>query len=367
MKTLKYLISVIIFLFANTAFVFSDITASVPTNLIATIAAASSFSTINENTAESSELIQNITSEAIDTEQVLEAVQEGAEIFGQQNDDEALAAFASEDTATLTVIGGEENVFASRRDLEPNLDTIVYDTGVMILTNEADSSSDIATNYNDDSSNTVFDATPGAQTARIIIYVDFKRNVLFGEIESTVTLENNLGAGRKVLSTLAKGGAADISNLDFGKPIDKELTKTLDTGTGALMPDVDAPYSYYDKGGPDNPPNPTAEDGKHSITSIVRADGTPALFEYGIDDENERKAFQKQYSHGTGGEKDILIGARFFTPGEGTFGTSTASFEASHGSGAAGTSAANYIGADGDRKVVRYSATATTTATNIKD
>ena len=150
MKTLKYLISVIIFLFANTAFVFSDITASVPTNLIATIAAASSFSTINENTAESSELIQNITNEVIDTEQVLEAVQEGAEIFGQQNDDEALAAFASEDTVTLAMIGGEENVFASRRDLEPNLDTIVYDTGVMILTNEAESGSAIANNYNDD-------------------------------------------------------------------------------------------------------------------------------------------------------------------------------------------------------------------------
>ena len=30
-------------------------------------------------------------------------------------------------------------------------------------------------------------------------------------------------------------------------------------------------------------------------------------------------------------ERNVLIGARFFTPGEGTFGTSTASFEASHG------------------------------------
>ena len=361
MKTLKYLISVIIFLFANTAFVFSDITASAPTNLIATIAAASSFSTINESTAESSELVQNITNEVIDTEQVLEAVQEGAEIFGQQNDDEALAAFASEDTATLTVIGGEENVFAGRRDLEPNLDTIVYDTGVMILTNEADSGSDIANNYNDDSSNTIFDATPGAQTARIKIYVDFKRNVLFGEIESTVTLENDLGAGRKVLSTLAKGGAKVITNEDFSEPIDGELTKTLDTGTGALMPDDDAPYAYYDLGGG----NPTGENGKHSITSIVRADGTPASFEFGVDDENERKAFQKQYSHGTGGEKDILIGARFFTPGEANFGTSTASFEASFGGPDA--DAADYIGADGDRKVVRYSATVSTTATNIKD
>jgi len=360
MKTLKYLISIIIFLFANTAFVFSDITASAPTNLIATIAAASSFSTINENTAESSELVQNITSEAIDTEQVLEAVQEGAEIFGQQNDDEALATFASEDTATLTVIGGEENVFASRRDLEPNLDTIVYDTGVMILTNEATSGSDIATNYNNDSSNTIFDATSGAQTARIKIYVDFKRNVLFGEIESTVTLQGGSG-----MTTLAKGGAKDISTLNFGEPIDGELTKTLDTGTGALMPDADAPFAYYDLG----EGNPTAKDGKHSITSIVRANGTPASFEFGYDDENERKAFQKEYSHDStsGGEGNVLIGARFKTPGEGTFGTSTASFEASHGSGAANTSAADYIGADGDRKVVRYSATVNTTATNVKD
>jgi len=364
MKTLKYLISVIIFLFANTAFVFSDITASVPTNLIATIAAASSFSTINESTAESSELVQNITSEVIDTEQVLEAVQEGAEIFGQQNDDEALAAFASEDTATLTVIGGEENVFASRRDLEPNLDTIVYDTGVMILTNEADSGSDIATNYNDDSSNRIFDDTLGAQTARIIIYVDFNRNVLFGEIESTVTLQGGSG-----MTTLAKGGAADISNLDFGEPIDKELTKTLVTSTGEIGTGENDPLPYYDLGGPGNPPTPTAEGGKHSITSIVRADGTPALFEFGEDDENERKAFQKEYSHGSGGKENVLIGARFKTPGEGTFGTSTASFEASHGSGAAGTSAANYIGTTegNDRKVVRYSATASTTATNIKD
>jgi hypothetical protein len=205
----------------------------------------------------------------------------------------------------------------------------------------------------DDSSNTIFDATPGAQTARIKIYVDFKRNVLFGEIESTVTLQGGSG-----MTTLAKGGAKVISPDTL--PLDGELTKTLDTGTGALMSDDDAPYAYYDKGGPDNPPNPTAEDGKHSITSIVRADGTPALFEYGIDDENERKAFQKQYSHAADGAKDILIGARFFTPGEGTFGTSTASFEASHG--AHDDEPEDFIAG-----VVRYSATATTTATNIKD
>jgi hypothetical protein len=345
MKTLKYLISVIIFLFANTAFVFSDITASAPTNLIATIAAASSFSTINENTAESSELVQNITSEVIDTEQVLEAVQEGAETFGQQNDDEALAAFASEDTVTLAVIGGEENVYASRRDLEPNLDTIVYDTGVMILTNEVDSGSAIADYYNDDSSNRIFDATPGAQTARIIIYVDFKRNVLFGEIESTVTLQ-----GKSGMTTLAKGGAADISNLDFSEPIDKELTKTLVTSganAGTIGVGNDDPWPWKNK---------------HSITSLVKVvDETATQPEFY---PNERIPAQTEYSHlnvdSTDAKGNVLIGARFFTPGEGTFGTSTASFEASHG-------AHNASATDYTEGVVRYSATATTTATNIKD
>ena len=347
MKTLKYLISVIIFLFANTAFVFSDITASVPTNLIATIAAASSFSTINENTAESSELIQNITNEVIDTEQVLEAVQEGAEIFGQQNDDEALAAFASEDTVTLAMIGGEENVFASRRDLEPNLDTIVYDTGVMILTNEADSGSDIANNYNDDSSNRIFDATPGAQTARIKIYVDFKRNVMFGEIESTVTLLNkNDGLP---MTTLAKGGAKVISPDTL--PLDGELTKTLVTSTGKIgIGETDDPWAWYESGEFD------VGNGKHSITSFIREDGEPARFF----DEDERLAMQKNVSHADDGTKNVLIGARFKTPGEGTFGTSTASFEASHG--AHDDDAADFI--DG---VVRYSATVNTTATNIKE
>jgi hypothetical protein len=354
MKTLKYLISVIIFLFANTAFVFSDITASAPTNLIATIAAASSFSTINENTAESGEQVQNITSEVINTEQVLEAVQEGAEIFGQQNDDEALAAFASEDTDTLAMIGGEENVFASRRDLEPNLDTIVYDTGMMNLTNEALSGSDIADNYNNDSDNRIFDDTPGAQQARVLIYVDFKRNVLFGEIQSKVTLLNkNDGLP---MSTIAKGGAKDLSDLDLSEPIDGELTKTLVTSganTGTLG--VGDPLDGGDE--------PFAWAAKHSITSLVKENGNQPLF-FGGEAPGERILAQTEYSHlnvdSTDAKGNVQIGARFFTPGEGTLGTSTASFEASHG-------AHNASATDYTEGVVRYSATATTTATNIKD
>ena len=331
MKNLRYIFLVIVFLFFKTSFAFSELTASAPTNIIQSIASATSFSSINENTAESADLVQNATSEAINTDEVLETVQQDAETFGQQNDGEALAAFSGGETQ-LVVIGGEENEFEGKKDLEPNLDTVVYDTGMMTLTKEGG-------NYNNDNTNTIFDATPGAQQARIKVYVDFKRNVFFGEIESTVTLHNGSG-----MTTLAKGGAAVLGDAEF--PIDKELTKTLVTSTGQIGVGANDPFPWFDESG-------SGTNGKHSITSFIREDGQPAEFW----DNSERLAMQKNVSHGTGGSENVLIEARFTTPGEGTLATSTASFEASHA--AHNASAADFI--DG---VVRYSATANTVATN---
>ena len=333
MKNLRYIFLVIVFLFIKTSFAFSDLTASAPTNIIQSIASATSFSSINENTADSADQVQNATSEAINTDEVLETVQQDAETFGQQNDGEALAAFSGGETQ-LVVIAGEENEFEGKKDLEPNLDTVVYDTGMMTLTKEGG-------NYNNDNTNTIFDATPGAQQARIKVYVDFKRNVLFGEIESTVTLHNGSG-----MTTLAKGGAADLGDTEF--PIDKELTKTLVTSTGQIGVGANDPFPWFDESG-------SGTNGKHSITSFIREDGQPAEFW----DNSERLAMQKNVSHGTGGSENVLIEARFTTPGEGTLGISTASFEASHA--AHNASAADFI--DG---VVRYSATANTVATNFK-
>ncbi|WP_023648877.1 hypothetical protein [Candidatus Pelagibacter ubique] len=332
MKNLRYIFLVIVFLFFKTSFAFSDLTASAPTNIIQSIASATSFSSINENTADSADQVQNATSEAINTDEVLETVQQDAETFGQQNDGEALAVFSGGETQ-LVVIGGEENELLGKKDLEPNLDTVVYDTGMMTLTKEGG-------NYNNDNTNTIFDATPGAQQARIKVYVDFKRNVFFGEIESTVTLHNGSG-----MTTLAKGGAANLGDTEF--PIDKELTKTLVTSTGQIGVGANDPFPWFDESG-------SGTNGKHSITSFIREDGQPAEFW----DNSERLAMQKNVSHGTGGSENVLIEARFTTPGEGTLGTSTASFEASHA--AHNASAADFI--DG---VVRYSATANTVATNF--
>lgn len=332
MKNLRYIFLVIVFLFFKISFAFSELTASAPTNIIQSIASATSFSSINENTAESADQVQNATSEAINTEEVLETVQQEAETFGQQNDEEALAAFSGSGDTQLIVIGGEENQYAGKDDLEPNLDTIVYDTGMMTLTKEGG-------NYNNDNTNTIFDATPGAQQARIKVYVDFKRNVLFGEIQSTVTLHNGSG-----MTTLAKGGSSDLGDAEF--PIDRELTKTLVTSTGQIgVGATDDPFPWFDESG-------SGTNGKHSITSFIREDGQPAEFW----DNSERLAMQKNVSHAAGGTENVLIEARFKTA-TGLLGTSTASFEASHA--AHNASAADFI--DG---VVRYSATVETIATN---
>ena len=332
MKNLRYIFLVIFFLFFKTSFAFSELTASAPTNIIQSIASATSFSSINENTAESADQVQNATSEAINTEEVLETVQQEAETFGQQNDEEALAAFSGSGDTQLIVIGGEENQYAGKDDLEPNLDTIVYDTGMMTLTKEGG-------NYNNDNTNTIFDATQGAQQARIKVYVDFKRNVLFGEIESTVTLHNGSG-----MTTLAKGGSSDLGDANF--PIDRELTKTLVTSTGKIgVGATDDPFPWFDESG-------SGTNGKHSITSFIREDGQPAEFW----DNSERLAMQNNVSHASGGTGNVLIEARFKTA-TGLLGTSTASFEASHA--AHNASAADFI--DG---VVRYSATVETIATN---
>ena len=345
MKILKYLIIVTIFLSTNISFVFSDITTSVPTNLIQSIATATSFTAINENTAESAGQVQNITNEAINTEQVLEAVQEGAETFGQQNDDVALAAFSNE-AETVTVNSENENKFAGRSDLEPNIDTLVYDTGMMILKKKGG-------HYNADNptdpDDKIFSTAFGAQRARVLVYVDLKRNVLLGEIESQVTLH----IGTSIFTT-AKGASNDLTNIEF--PLDGELTRTLVTSTGKIGVGANDPFAWYDKG-------VGSKDGKHSITSLVRADGDPAAFQFNAsssENEDERLDLQKALSHASGGNGNVHIGARFVTPGEGSMGTSTASFEASH---AAHNADADVFAAG----VVRYSATETPSATNITD
>ena len=73
-------------MFFNIGLAFSDITASAPTNLISSIATATSFTSLEQISPEAASEIQNTTSSIVDSDALQEEVQEGAEAFGAINE-----------------------------------------------------------------------------------------------------------------------------------------------------------------------------------------------------------------------------------------------------------------------------------------
>ena len=324
MKNIKSLLCVVILFSSVGVSVLAEITASTKTNLIQKIASATSFTSTNQSSAQNANAIQNTTSSAIDGKQLRKTVQQDAKAFGLLVNEAALARVSGEasQNTQLVRIGGAKNLYEGKKDLEPTLDTIVYDTGLVNLTKEGG-------NYNDDSSNTIFATTAGAQQGRIKVYVDFKRKVLWGDVESRITL-----TGESQMTNTYVGASSAITSL----PVDKELIHTIDDGTNQPLSSEPWPWET-----------------KHATTSLVKADGSLATYEY----TSDKTAMLKNVSHGTGGDNNVLVGARFTTTGSGTPGQSTASFEASH-------AAKNASDADFADGVVRYSATVETTATKFK-
>ena len=70
----------------------------------------------------------------------------------------------------------------------------------------------------------------------------------------------------------------------------------------------------------------------------------------------------KSVSHGSGGDKNVIVQARFLTAGSGTLGKSVASFEASKAASCGSSCSTSEQNTFKD-SVVRYSATVETTAT----
>jgi hypothetical protein len=226
---------------------------------------------------------------------------------------------------------------------EPNLDTLVYDTGLMTLT------PDSGAQYASDSTN-IFDSTVGAQKARIVVYVDFKRKKQWGDVESHITLN-----GQTTIINNVKGAKSDIDEL----PIDRQLTHTISSVTKApLRVDLSIDPTVANN---EEPYNFT----KHSINSLLKDNATPTLADYDVPSTDIADRI-KSISHsdtsvnGMTGDKGVMVGAKFITASSTTPGTSTASFEASHADicgNSCSSSEQNVL----KTKIVRYSATATTT------
>lgn len=345
MKMIKNLFNLIIILSLSCTAVFAEITASAPTNIIQKIASATSFTSTSQSSAQNTNVIQNTTSSVINGKELRKTVQQDAKTFGLLVNEAALAR-ESGITSTnkqLVKIGGAKNLYEGREDLEPTLDTIVYDTGLMTLTKEGG-------HYNDDSSNTIFDTTSGAQQARVKVYVDFKRKVLWGDVESRITL-----SGASQMTNTYTGSSAAITSL----PVDKELLHTVSSTTGLPL-DRTADPSLNGNA----EPYPYLKNNNDFLNSLLDANGNIASYDpaYAADDMAD---MVKNVAHGTSGDKNVLVQARFLTTGSGTPGKSVASFEASNAASCGSSCSTSEQNTFKD-SVVRYSATVETTAQKYK-
>ncbi|MDC1156086.1 hypothetical protein OAS94_01380 [Candidatus Pelagibacter sp.] len=353
MKTLKILFSSLIFMFFNIGLVFSDITASAPTNLISSIATATSFTSLEQISPEAASEIQNTTSSIIDGDALLDEVQQGAEEFG------ANIVAASEKFVT---IGGKKNEYDERDDLEPTLGTIVYDTGLITLER-------VAGHYDTDNldpsgnSKTIFE---GTQQARIKVYVDFNRQVLFGSVESRISLSD----GSKMTNTY-NGKSTTISENTL--PVDKELVHTVSSSTGLTLALTDGGPSCADGGtcpSVSNDLEPFAYDKNTGefLNSLLTENGEQAPYQLGGFPDDDLQDMVKSVSHGSGGDKNVIVQARFLTAGpDAATGTSVASFEAYNGVPCASNPCSSAEIAAFENGIERYSKTVTTTATKYTE
>ena len=374
MRILKIFFSALILIFFNMGLAFSDITQSAPTNLISSIASATSFTSLEQISPEATIEIQNTTSSIVDSDVLQAEVQESAEAFGEMVNQRALEVGegSKDNKKKFLTIGGKKNEYEDKDDLEPTLGTIAYDTGLVNLSREGGV---YDTDNLDPSGNSkqIFDSTTGAQQARVKVYIDFNRQVLFGSIESKITLSDGT-----VMTNTYNGRSATINKNTL--PIDKRLSFNISSSTGD-------PLAI----------NAAGEDGFCGESGITCPDTTNLLQPYAPEkvdafrnsllDENgelnpylsaanggtpelDQTDMQKSISHGTGGDNDVLVLGRFLTAGsDGTPGKSIASFEAFNGEPCADPdqcSAAEKI--EFKEGIERYSTgVITTTATEISE
>ena len=332
MINFKFLIFLVFFSFGNYFAASSAITQSSASNMIQQIASNCSFS--SQNTSGTISSSKKTTGSVVNAKELKKTVKEDAKKFGLKINKKNLAKLAGEENEEDkdTILISPPNPDAGKYP-EPNLDTIVYDTGFVTLTKQGG-------HYNDDldasGNDEIFDSSV-AQQARIRVYVDFKRKILFGEVDSRITLVNGGSLGG---TNNHVGKSKNINEL----PVTGELISTIrNDGTPVVDTDADWNYPYT----------------KHTKASIVKADGSLASFYRNR--ASEKLAFKKDMSHHSSGDKGVVVGVNFITAGEMTPGISTASFEAAKSD----PDVNNVSDATFATKVVRYEATTKTTASKF--
>jgi hypothetical protein len=184
MKKNKFIIFLLIFFLGFNLNLQAEITVATPSVILTQLATATSFSSDVPLDQASIDTINETTATVVNQEEMKIEIEADAVKLGEKIDQAEKDVLAGEDVDNeklLMVLNSAKDDLASRIDLEPTLGTYIYDSGPMVLTQNTSS------NYNQSTGvSNMFDQTEGAQQARIVVYIDFKRQVQWGDVTSTV-------------------------------------------------------------------------------------------------------------------------------------------------------------------------------------
>jgi len=369
MKKNKFIISLLVFFLGFNLNLQAEITVATPSVILTQLATSTSFSSDVPLDQASIDTINETTATVVNQEEMKIEVEADAVKLGEKIDQAEKAVLAGEDVDNeklLMVLNSAKDDLTSRIDLEPTLGTYIYDSGPMVLAQNTSS------NYNQstDASN-MFDQTDGAQQARIVVYIDFKRQVQWGDVTSTVKFaarENVTGYNSTSFTNTKIGGSSRIAGNELS------LNRQLNTIYKNDGTELTAAESYSGIGA--EPPI------KHAINSLVLANGKHAPYsDTGFDADGnpinglavlDREDMQTYISHDTdsaspsidlvpdidagpvNANAGVNVGALIVVNSEtANTGTLTASFEAATGGNfdAADTYAATIIRFDATKTV----------------
>ena len=321
MKKNKFIIFLLVFFLGFNLNSQAEMTAPTPSVVLAQLATATSFSSDVQLDQVSIDTINESTANVVDPDALRAEVELGAAEFGKKIDEAALAVLAgdADNEQVLMVLSTDptaENPYDRRKDLEPTLGTYIYDSGMMTLTRNTN------TNYNNNT-DTIFETDNGVvQQARVTVYVDFKRQVLWGDLETKITLDGKTQAPNTLVGSSAAITSGPI-NMQLNGLYEQDGTRMTKEessfGEGVFLPI------------------------KHETNSLMLADGTAAPFEdsqgFAADDQAAMRIY---ISHDatdgavTQGSDDtanggVLAGTRIVVGNDASTGELSASLEAATG------------------------------------
>jgi hypothetical protein len=326
MKKNKFIIFLLVFFLGFNLNSQAEMTLAAPSTVLTQLATATSFSSDIQLEQVSIDAINETTANVVDPEALKTEIELEAAEFGKKIDEAALAVLAgdADDEQVLMVLSTDplaENPYIGRKDLEPTLGTYIYDSGMMTLTRNLNEGANTLYNENTDE---IFETANGVvQQARITVYIDFKRQVLFGDLETKITLKDKEQFNKTIVGssgTITKGTINSQLSVVYEQDTTKITAAESFSEAGVFLPT------------------------KHDTTSLMLANGTAAPYTDGTASENEADAADMQLyiSHFGGGDfpgtlslteanGGVLAGARIKVGNNAATGELTASLEAATG------------------------------------